>query len=76
MGPGCLEVEEFLRVDVREPARLPGLREKADGQGGSLRSVVPTPEGGDEHRAAQRGAALDAEVSADEGESRGGEASI
>src|SRR5215211_9048674 len=67
VGPGCLEVEELLGVDVREAARLPGLRKETGGQGGSLRSVVPTPEGGDEHRAAQGGAALYAEMSADGG---------
>jgi len=36
-----LEVEEVLRLDVREPVRLPGLGEVAARERGALAAVVP-----------------------------------
>jgi hypothetical protein len=61
----CLEVEELLRIDVGETPCLPRLREEAGGERGTLRSVVPASEGGDEDGAAQRRSALDADVRPD-----------
>jgi hypothetical protein len=43
-----LEVEELLRVEIGEAARLPGLGEIARRERGSLRPVVPPPEGSDQ----------------------------
>ena len=51
--PRRLEVEELLGVDVGEPGRLPGAREEAGGERGSLAAVVPAPKGGDEDWTAQ-----------------------
>jgi hypothetical protein len=76
MGTSRLEVEELFRVDVREAAGLPRLCEEARRQRGALRSVVPAAECGNENRAAQGGAALHAEVSADGSESKADAAEI
>jgi hypothetical protein len=62
---GCLEIEELFRIDVGETPCLPRLREEAGGERGTLRSVVPASEGGDEDGAAQRRSALDADVRPD-----------
>jgi len=44
---GGLEVEEVLRLDVREPVRLPDLGEVAARERGALAAVVPTAKGCD-----------------------------
>lgn len=65
MGTSRLEVEELLGIDVGETPRLPRLRKKAGGEGGTLRSVVPASEGGDEDGPPQRRSALDTDVRPD-----------
>ena len=48
MRPVRLEVDEPLGVDVPEALRVPDTREIAGGKRGSLTSVVPAAEGGDQ----------------------------
>src|SRR5262249_5201956 len=46
LGSRRLEVEEALRVDLREPLRVPGLREIARRERRPLAAVVPPADGG------------------------------
>ena len=59
--PGRLEVEEGLRVDLREALRVPELGEVAGGERGALAAVVPAPERGDHERPLELRAPCDTE---------------
>jgi hypothetical protein len=48
--PRRLEVEEVLRIDLRESLRVPELGEVAGCERCSLTAVVPAPESGDHER--------------------------
>src|SRR2546428_134633 len=68
--PGCLEVVEVLRLDLREAFRLPRLGEVAAGEGCALPAVVPPAERGDQNRRAQARTVDDAEFLSDRGSLR------
>ena len=63
--PRRLEVEELLRIEVREPTRLPALREEAQRERGALGPIVPAAESGDEDGSPDVGTPLDADVVGD-----------
>src|SRR5438876_12366881 len=50
--PRRLEVEEALRLDLRETRRRPRLREVTPGERRTLAAVVPAAERGDQNRVA------------------------
>ena len=54
VGPGGREVEEVLGVDGGELLGLPAVAQVADGGRGGVAGVVPSLEGGQQHRAPQR----------------------
>ena len=54
-GPHGLEVDEPLRVDVREALPVPLLHQVAGRDGSRLAPVVPSPEGRHHHGLPQRG---------------------
>jgi hypothetical protein len=62
---GRLEVEEVLRIDLREALRLPDLGEVPTGERGSLAAVVPPAKGGDQERLTERRALGDVEFVSD-----------
>ena len=62
MRAGRLEVEEKLRIDLRELLRTPGAGEEAACERRTLAAVVPAPKGAHERRALQVRAPLDAEL--------------
>ena len=53
--PVRLEVDEALRIDVREPLGVPDAREVARGERRTLAAVVPAPEGCDQDGSLERG---------------------
>jgi hypothetical protein len=62
---GRLEVVEVLGLDLREPVRLPDLREVAACQRRALATIVPAAECGDQNRLAQVRPLGDAEFVSD-----------
>ena len=64
-----LEVDEALGVDVREPRRVPLLRQVAGGDCRSLPAIVPAAERRDHHGAVQRRVLAHAQVRRSHGNS-------
>jgi hypothetical protein len=56
LGAGRREVEEVLRVDVGHELGVVAVDEVPDGAAGGVAGVVPSLEGGDQHRPLEGGA--------------------